>query len=108
LNTLIITNNSQQDHKTRWKGVYQLARLVNGDIRMTRRAAEGFKNGINLSRPNELMFRKARDCLSARNYPCECGSRLYHLLAMDKRPVCLLQDEQTALLKKLSLTNNAR
>jgi hypothetical protein len=102
-----MTNDLQQDHKDRWNDAYRLVRTENNRLGfMSRREVEAIK--FSVSQSNSPVFRKARKCLADRNYSGECGSRLYHLLAMDKRPVPLLQDEQSALLKKLSLTNNAR
>ena len=107
MNILVMTNDLQRDHKDRWNDAYRLVRTANNRLGvMSRREVEAIK--FSVSQSNSPVFHKARKCLADRNYPCECGSRLYHLLAMGKRPVCLLQDEQSALLKKLSLTNNAR
>ncbi len=87
-----MTNGLQQDHKGRWNDAYRLVRTINNCLSiMSRREAEAIK--LDISQSNFPMLHKARKCLADRNYPCECGSRLYHLLAMDKRPVCLLQDE---------------
>ena len=97
-----MTNDLQQDHKDRWNDAYRLVRTANNRLGvMSRREVEAIK--FSVSQSNSPVFHKARKCLADRNYPGECGSRLYHLLAMDKRPVAFFKMNKALCLKNYLL-----